>query len=178
MHQLTREQLVMLLTEVSEYLEDKGVHGELYVVGGAAMALAFDARRITSDVDAVFAPTAVIREAARHVAGTHPDLLADEDWLNDAAKGLIPPGPAPEYQVALDLPGLRVVVPPPDYLLASKVYASRVDRDGDDIEFLANLLGITTSEEVLDVVTRYYPQQRLLPKCSLFIQQLFGPLRS
>ncbi|NMO04135.1 hypothetical protein HH308_23240 [Gordonia sp. TBRC 11910] len=57
------------------------------------MALAFDARRVTADVDAVFEPTTVIREAARHVAGNHPTLLEGDDWLDDAAKGLVPPGP-------------------------------------------------------------------------------------
>lgn len=37
----------------------------MYVVGGAAIALAFDERRATRDIDAVFEPKASIYDEAR-----------------------------------------------------------------------------------------------------------------
>ncbi len=40
----------------------------MYVVGGAAIALAFDERRATRDIDAVFEPKAAVYEAADVVA--------------------------------------------------------------------------------------------------------------
>lgn len=49
---LTRTQLIRLLTEVGARLLARGREGQIYVVGGAAMALTFDSRRVTRDVDA------------------------------------------------------------------------------------------------------------------------------
>ena len=40
------------LREVAERLQRAGVQGRLYVAGGAAMALAYDAERLTRDIDA------------------------------------------------------------------------------------------------------------------------------
>lgn len=77
----TRDEIVDLLTEVGSYLHQRAVRGELFVVGGAAMALAYDARRLTADVDAVFEPKSTVYEAIRHVAREHD--LADT-WVNDA----------------------------------------------------------------------------------------------
>lgn len=168
---LTRDELIQLLTELGAELDSRGVRGELFIVGGAAMALAFNARRLTCDVDAVFEPRSVIADAARTVASRHGDL--DSDWLNDAMKGFLPGSDAAQ-KVIFDVPGLRATVPSPEYLLAMKVQASRVDRDEDDVIFLANLLNLRTSAAVFDVVERFYPRSQLLPKTQFFIEQIFS----
>ena len=92
--------------------------------------------------------------------------------MNDAVKDFLP-GDDPDVGVFLDVPGLRVSVPSAEYLLALKVYAARPDRDDDDIEFLANHLGLSGAEEVLDVAVKYFGSGRLPPKVQFFIQQLF-----
>lgn len=79
------------MSAVGRVLHARGIEGELYIVGGAAIALALDARRSTRDVDAVFEPKAAIYEAASEVA---VELDLPPGWLNDAVKasspGLIP----------------------------------------------------------------------------------------
>jgi hypothetical protein len=45
-------------TALGERLARRSVVADLFVVGGAAMALAYDADRVTRDVDAMFVPTA------------------------------------------------------------------------------------------------------------------------
>ena len=125
----TQQQIRDLLTELGADLNSRGIRAELFVVGGAAMSLAYNTRRTTRDVDAVFEPTSEIRAAARRVADTH---ALPEDWLNDAVKGFLP-GPDPQQRAVLAAPGINVSVPSPEYLLAMKVAAARVDRDSDDI---------------------------------------------
>ncbi|GIE99224.1 hypothetical protein Ari01nite_66890 [Paractinoplanes rishiriensis] len=53
---------------LGERLARRGVIADLYVFGGAAMALAYDARRSTRDIDAVFQPHGVVLDEARSVA--------------------------------------------------------------------------------------------------------------
>nr|WP_221380258.1 DUF6036 family nucleotidyltransferase [Actinoplanes polyasparticus] len=47
---------------------DRLARRDLFIVGGAAMALAYDANRVTRDVDATFVPHGVVLEEARNVA--------------------------------------------------------------------------------------------------------------
>jgi hypothetical protein len=53
---LDRNLIGRVLARLAERLDRRGVTGDLYVFGGAAMALAFDARRATRDIDALFVP--------------------------------------------------------------------------------------------------------------------------
>ena len=76
-----------MLRALDEELGRVGIRGELFVVGGAAMALAYDARRSTVDVDAIFVPSSDVRRASRKVAEA---LEMEPDWLNDAAKAFLP----------------------------------------------------------------------------------------
>ena len=132
---LDKQQIIDLLAELGDEMQGRGQRAEMFIVGGAAMALAFDARRATRDIDAVFVPKAAVYEAAQAVAGRHG--LAP-DWLNDAVKGFLL-GEDPDRRTIFESPGLSVTVPSPQYLLAMKVYAARVDRDADDIRILADL---------------------------------------
>jgi hypothetical protein len=62
---LDRAALEDVFHKLGDRLARRGVIADIYVVGGAAMALAYDARRSTRDIDAVF-------EAPRHRAGRGP----------------------------------------------------------------------------------------------------------
>ncbi|WP_241831431.1 DUF6036 family nucleotidyltransferase [Parafrankia soli] len=88
---LSRESITSLLQELNEELGRRGAKADLFLVGGAALTLVYDATRSTRDLDAVFLPTDVVRAAASALAERHA-LAAD--WLNDAVKGFLP-GPDP-----------------------------------------------------------------------------------
>ena len=79
---LTRKDILKALERLSEILESRGVKADLYVIGGAAMALAFKARPSTRDVDAVFKRKNEVYKAAAQVA-REQDL--PDAWLNDGA---------------------------------------------------------------------------------------------
>jgi hypothetical protein len=53
---MDRREIVGALTALAAELDRRGVSGEMYIVGGAAIALAYDERRATCDIDAVFEP--------------------------------------------------------------------------------------------------------------------------
>jgi hypothetical protein len=51
-----RAELERAFTALGERLARRGVVADVFVLGGAAMALAYDATRVTGDVDATFLP--------------------------------------------------------------------------------------------------------------------------
>ncbi len=166
---MDRSEMMRYLTALAERLTARGIQGELYVVGGGAMALAYDARRATRDVDGVFAPKAEIYAAAREVAA---EFGLPEGWLNDAVKGFLA-GPDPDAVPVLDRPGLRVLAASPRYLLAMKCLAARREDEGD-IRFLLGHLGVKNPDEVLDIVLGIYPEARLTPRSRFMLEEIFA----
>ena len=170
MPDLTRAGIVAALTALGSRLEDAGVHAEIFIVGGAAMALAYSDRRLTRDIDAAFEPKSVIYDAAARVAA---DLGLPADWLNDGAKGFMP-GADPGARVLAEVPGIAVSVASPEYLLAMKLMAMRIPEDEDDIDVLLGMCGITTAEQGVALVERMYPAGQALPKTRFFLEERFG----
>jgi hypothetical protein len=172
MSRLTAEDIRRLLDLLDEELARVDVEGELYMVGGAVMCLALGARAATRDVDALFRPTRAIREAAARVA-----LRAGVPgtWLNDAVKGYL--DDRGDFDVFLELPHLRVFVARPDYLLAMKCASMRLGeefRDLDDVRYLLRYLNISTADQALEIVTRYFDESRLMPKTRLALEELLA----
>ena len=148
--ELAVDEIRELLAEVGRRLEAAGVHGTLYIVGGAAMALEFDARRVTVDVDAVLHPATTIKEVAAEIAA---ERGLPRRWLNDAARAFIPGGD--EDAVMLDLPGIAVAVASPRHLLAMKLAAFRPG-DMSDLELLFRVLDIRSAETAADLAVEVY----------------------
>jgi Nucleotidyltransferase of unknown function (DUF6036) len=170
---MEREEIVAALTALGRALDRRGIEGEMYVVGGAAMALAYDARRATRDVDAVFEPKTEIYEAAADVAA---DLGLPPGWLNDAVKGFLA-ADDPHSAMVLEVPGLRCQVASARMLLALKVLAHRVGEDEEDVRFLADTLGLASSEDVLAVAEEVFGA-RLDAAARFFVEELIGSRRS
>ena len=168
---LDRSSALAALEELARVLASRGIEGRLFVVGGAAMALAFDARRMTRDIDGVFEPKSEVYRAAADVAVI---LDLPDDWLNDAVKGFVP-GTDPDAVPIFVRPGLAVSAASARFLLAMKLRASRPEQDVDDITFLAALLGLNTADQVLRVATDRYSPDELPPRARFLIEELFGP---
>lgn len=172
MTKLTRTDIRRLFELLDAELALSDIEGELYVVGGAIMCLAFDAREATQDVDALFRPARLVREAAARVAvrAGVPDT-----WLNDAVKGYLSPRGA--FDPFLELPHLKVFIAQPQYLLAMKCAAMRLGaefHDLDDVRYLLRYLNITTVDEALAIVTRYFDEAQLPAKTRLALEELLS----
>ena len=137
------------LREVAEHLQRSGVQGRLYVAGGAAMALAYDAERLTRDIDAaILHGHNAVMNAVRAVAGARG---WPSTWLNEQATTYMPQVPDRHSQVVFDHSALQVAVASPAHMLAMKARAARAQ----DIADVANLLdrcGLSTAEQVDDIV--------------------------
>ena len=146
MSELNIDRVSVLLAELGERLAGRGIEGEIYVVGGAAMMLAFDRTRLTRDIDAVGVPQEEIDAEVRAMAADHRDL--DPDWLNARVLPMLPRGVDAGRLQVLGGPGLTVNVASPRWLLAMKARAAREERDLDDIWVLCQVLGLRTTDEI------------------------------
>lgn len=164
---MNRDEIVTALTALGKRLVARGVTADMYVVGGAAIALAYAARRSTRDIDAVFEPKTIVYEEA---AQTASELDLEPGWLNDAAKGFLMPDP--EAAVALDLPGIRISVASPRMLLALKVLAHRVGEDEEDVKFLAGIAGVSTASQVLEIAESVFGEH-LDTAARFFVEEIF-----
>ena len=142
-----RAEIERAFTALGERLVRRGVVADVFVVGGAAMALAYDADRVTRDVDAVFMPHGIVVEEARKVA---EDLGLPYWWLNEQASVYISGKEDASKRRVFDHPGLRVMAASPAHVFAMKARAART-RDIDDLRLLADIIGLNSAEEALRI---------------------------
>lgn len=167
----TVEMLKYLLSELNDKLASNNDEGYIIIVGGAALALAYGLRTSTHDIDAIFEPkTRMI---------SYIEEIADEqgigyDWLNDSVKGFVNPNAIytdPLYTFS----NLTVDVADAETLLSMKLTSARTDPGSHDIEdaiALAQNLGVSTEDELYDIVERHaYPNQ-MTAQCNFFIQMI------
>jgi Nucleotidyltransferase of unknown function (DUF6036) len=83
---LDRRAIEDAFRRLGDRLVRRGVIADIYIFGGAAMALAYDARRATRDIDAVFKPRGIVLEEARSVAD---ELGLPAWWLNEQASAYV-----------------------------------------------------------------------------------------
>ena len=169
---LTADDIRRLFEELAAELDAVGQRAELFLVGGAAIALCFDGRRSTRDLDAVVARTHAVRKAAASVADREG---LDPDWLNDAVKGFLP-GNDPAAVRYFEAPGLLVDIASAEYLLAMKLFSSRVETDAEDIALLYREVGYTTVEEGLALVERSYPGRPVAAKVQFLLEEIVQSL--
>ncbi|HUO83789.1 MAG TPA: DUF6036 family nucleotidyltransferase [Thermoanaerobaculia bacterium] len=165
---LTRDEIISALAALNERLAGREVQASCYLVGGAVMCLALEARNSTRDIDAWFTEAQEVRQAVAEVA---EDLGLPKDWLNDAAKGFIPEHAG--FERWRSFSNLDVSVADVRTLLAMKCAAARTVEDAADIRFLAARLGLRSTEEALEVVLEYYPEERLPVRARLLLEEIF-----
>lgn len=175
----TKEDILKAFEEIGEIASEHGVIIDIGVYGGSAIALQWEFRRSTRDVDiVVFGDPQFLREAAAIVASRHgwPD-----NWINDAVKGFV--SARQDVQLYLEFPrksedpGLRVFTPAPEYMLAMKCMAMRTGSGEDrsdigDIKNLVRITGVKSTDDVLTLVEKYYPLKLVTPRTLFGIQEI------
>jgi hypothetical protein len=116
---------------LGDRLARRGVVADLYVFGGAAMALAYDSRRATRDVDALFKPHGIVLEEALAVAA---ELNLPRWWLNEQASSYVAPGGDSAASRVFDHPGLRVFAASPEHLTDLTAAIWHSDRTGQPVK--------------------------------------------
>ena len=178
---LDRSILLTALNRLAELAEEAEKIVEIAIYGGSAIALVWDNRRATRDVDAVIAgDREFVRTIARQVA---EEFNWPEDWLNDAIKGFV--SSQGELELLAELPDsqnvhLRIFTPSAEYLLAMKCMAMRIALDGhddlEDIRMLIRETGVRSAEDIFAIVEKFYPHNRIPSKVVFGIEEIMEQL--
>ena len=181
---LTAQDLHDAFMELGAQARREGKVIDLAVYGGSALMLASNFRVATQDVDAVVegdqsAVTRLTEDISRR-RGWPPD------WLNDGVRAYLSPnvdGLAQHHALfraypSEQEPGLRVFVPSPEYMLAMKLMAMRLDPAGGksdlaDIINLIDVVGLKTAAETIDFAASFYPEAKISARLHLGIRELW-----
>jgi hypothetical protein len=148
-----------LLAELGRRLAASNLHAEVFIVGGAAMALVYDVARTTADIDAILKPRDLLLDKAATMA---VELTLPEHWLSDAVSQMMPPIADDNPRAVAGFDGLSVSIASPEYLLAMKAMVSRKSpSDLADAAVLCTRLGIYTEPQLEDIVHRYFGRSTL-----------------
>lgn len=181
-----KETLKQALHALGQRAHDLGKTIELSIYGGSALTLSYDWRTATKDVDAVFeADRATVRTLVAEIAIENG---WDANWLNDGVKGFLSNADADSKRLfgtypSEAEPGLRVMLPKPEYLFAMKCRAMRiggvdVSADIDDIRRLATEIDVRGAEQALAIVSAFYPRQIIEAKPQFGIEEIFGEMNT
>ena len=167
---LGRERILELFEELSEELRFSRARAQIYVVGGAAMSLAFDRERTTRDVDArIAAGHHRLAEAVRAVGLRHglPDT-----WLNEQATAWMPRAEDARAQTLYESPYLTVTGASAKHLLAMKLRAGR-EQDREDIAVLCMHLGLRRREEAIRIYQEVFPGEQVKLRAEALLARTF-----
>jgi len=168
---LDRERIHSAFTLMARHLQARGRRGEILVAGGAVMALVFDIDRVTRDVDGlVLAEHGGVMEAAHAVAA---ELGLPRGWLNEGVSVYLSTEDDPGRVRSFDHRNLAVYSVSKEHLLALKARAARA-QDLSDLRIIADELALDTSEEVVAIVDRFFPDDPLSERAMAAVEDLFG----
>lgn len=144
---------------------------QILIVGGAAVAMQWNHRRTTYDVDAVSEDIPV--EFWKVVTAVGEQFGLASNWLNAAARVNAPTGPAPgEPSEIYHRPNLRVYGASPHFVLAMKLRAGR-DIDLRDMPALLEAVRPRQRDDLYDLVERAYPNVQIPASTQYIIEQVW-----
>lgn len=146
--QLTGDEIEGLLAELLERADDAGVDVDIFVVGGAAMALQLGRDQLTPDVDGLFRPFDRIQAIAQLMADEHG---LSPQWINENARPFIAfDTDDPRHFVTVTLRGRALRLASPRALMAMKM-ARYARKDYADVTALIRLLDLTVPSEIVEL---------------------------
>jgi hypothetical protein len=162
-----------LLAELDQELQRLGEAAMIFIVGGAAMALAYNTERASADIDATFEPRDVVLDAAAVVARR---LGLDRNWLSEGVRDFMPPMPDDHPRGERIGRALVIEVASPEYVLAMKSMTTRQSAgDLADAVHLCRMLGVSDEAGLEAIVRRYFPGRTFIAQ-ELFFERIIDAL--
>lgn len=170
--QFGRAELLAAFDRLAERAIENNARLDIAVYGGSALMLASNFRFSTEDVDIGPIPKPWPAWLDKAVADIASEMRISQDWLNDAVGFHLSslaefPNDHLEFGTfprGSERAGLSVFVPKPDYMLAMKLKAMRINdpakgkQESSDILNLMEAMGVNNEADAMAVLEKYYPR--------------------
>lgn len=168
---LDRETLHRLFDELADELARVRTRAHVYIVGGAAMMMAYQRDRATHDVDArIDDGHAAVLAAVEAIARRHG---LPTTWLNEQATAYLPSTPDHRAPVVYDSPHLVITGASAEHLLAMKLEAAR-RTDQADIVALLRALAIRDTDTAVAIHAGLFPDSRQTGRARALVEAALG----
>ena len=166
---MNEKDIMKYLEELNELMKNNNIHGDINLVGGAVMCLAFKSRKITHDIDGIFEPKSKINDLIKSISVKN-DI--PENWLNDGVKGFL--SKKANFQEFKKLSNLTISIASPEYMLAMKCLSARADNKNEieDLKHLIKKLNLKTYEDVVEIILQFYPMEKFMVKTQYLIMEV------
>jgi len=171
---MNKEKMLMALQKLNDKLKENNQDGTATIFGGTVMCLVFNSRQQTHDIDGIFAPTTEMRH---HIASVAQELDLPNDWFNDGVKGFVSQNnDVIEFK---RYSNLIIYAATAEYMFAMKSLSARLDHNAEigDLKFLIKMIGIKNKEQAFEIIEKFYPTSRILPKTAYLLEELIGENR-
>jgi hypothetical protein len=133
-----------------------GIKTNIYIVGGAAIALSMNNARVTTDIDANFSSPEIIAELQPLINEVAKEEGLTGHWLNDSFKAILGYFRKDDEPKTVFLgTNLVAAVASPQFVLSLKL-AARRKKDIADIVAITKKLGLKSREELLSITKRFF----------------------
>jgi len=165
---LNKDDMICHFKELNSRLRAINKDGEIFVIGGAAISLAFGGRDATEDIDAVYKPRSEIHRIIKVMSDDY-DLRSD--WLNNDAEHFVTDSMT--FTLFLEFSNLKVFHIDAECLLAMKLASARPESypDMDDCILLMEKLGILEEKELHNLVELYTDEENRNPAYRYFVTE-------
>ena len=167
---LDRGKILELFDELSKELRFSRTRAQIYIIGGAAMSLAFSRDRRTEDVDARIDNGHYRLTAAVRTVGRRHGL--PDTWVNDEATTAIPRAADARATVVYESPYLTVTGASARHLLAMKLLAAR-EKDRGDIAALCEHLKLKGPEDAIRIYKELFPDEKVKTRTRQLLDSAF-----
>ena len=171
--ELSKSDILKYLNELNEMLKNDNKFGKLYLYGGTVMALKYNSRVSTQDIDAIF--DAEFLEDYLNIIKTKYGLF--DDWINDDVEVCIADGKEDLEELNLGYSNLEIKVPSLDYMIAMKAFSGRNPKyykDMVDLKHLIELKGINNFKDIEKIVVKFYPLKFWKETAQNYIKEMLG----
>jgi predicted nucleotidyltransferase len=171
MAEMSRDEMSTYLAEINDRLANADKNGEIVMVGGAVVSLVHGERESTKDFDVAFQPKELMRDIIEEIAAKYE---LENDWMNNAAEAYMTP--EMNYETFYEYSNLTVYNMDDESMLALKLASARdelTSHDMSDSVYFMKELGVESVEQVLNIVEKYIPEERLTPKVEYFAIEAF-----
>lgn len=169
---LHREDIIRGLKQLADKAAERGISADIYVVGGAALALRYFDRDPTVDIDARVNRWDEISPIVEEISREN---LWVENWFNVEASQFVPSwGKDAEWELIYSSAGINIYVASAEVLLMMKLAASRRGRDYLDAELLMSTTGLTDRKQLEALFEEYFKGDVLPMKAVRMLDDIFS----